>query len=386
MTAPRSLKHRGVALLATRLSVLGHDPCGGSEVVLWEDYRILQKAGIPVRVYGRAARNGALVTTLPIASRLPLVSSLEYCGRFLRRERNAVLIAYNEPMVAGLAPRRSFVRFDWSTALPRFWKLPGWLGRFRRAAYLFPSDSQRQLFQQAYPLISREATRVLHNAVDLERFRPTSCEAARSHRVGFAGQWSPEKGLPVLLEAWTKVRGKIPTAELWLAGGARLWKSSATPPGAEGIAERIRTMTSRGLLKTVGELGRAQMPDFWSSLSVAVAPSLRESFGLSALEALACGTPVVASAVGGLKEVVADDDCGLLVPPSDPNRLAEALVALLSRPELRVRMAAGARRRAEAFSVERRSQALLALLAERADHAHGELASEFQCQKEGGLS
>ena len=60
------LRKTGVALLASRLCILGDDPCGGSEVVLWEDARILEGAGIPVRVYARAARNGAPVKILPV--------------------------------------------------------------------------------------------------------------------------------------------------------------------------------------------------------------------------------------------------------------------------------------------------------------------------------
>ena len=102
---------------------------------------------------------------------------------------------------------------------------------------------------------------------------------------------------------------------------------------------------------------------------MAVVPSLYEPFGLVALEALACGVPVIATAVGGWNEIVVHGDCGLLVPPGDPAALAQALQRLLIDEPLRRRLSAGARLRAREFSMQRRSRELLALVLERADKA-----------------
>lgn len=361
MTVSLEQRPLEVALLATRMSVLGHDPCGGSEVIFWEDWRILRQARIPVRAYGRAASNGAPVTILPSRTGVPLVSSLDYCGRFLLKERQAVLVAYNEPTIAGLAPDRSIIRFDWSTPLPRYWKLPGWLQRFQRALYLFPSEDERRLFLRLHPLMPEKSTAVIPNAVDLNLFRPTNSKE-RSPRVGFAGQWAPRKGVSTLLEAWDLVRNWLPAAELWLAGGPELWKGVRATPGANEIAEQVKRSVERGVVRLAGEYKRSEMPSFWNSVTVAVVPSSSESFGLVALEALACGVPVVASAVGGLTEIVVDGECGLRVPPDAPDQLAKALVALLSNEPLRQRLAEGARRRAKAFALEQRAKSLLTLL------------------------
>lgn len=373
MTSHAKLETRGVALLATRMSVLGEDPCGGSEVVMWEDVAILKDAGIPVRVYGRAARAGAPVRVLRLRTNAPLLTSIEYGGQFLSKEREALIIAYNEPALAGWAPERTIVRFDWSTALPRYWNWPLWLSRFQRARYLFPSESERQLFLRQHDRIPTQGTTVVSNAVDLQLFRPASNGAsnqpAKTLRVGFAGQWVPGKGIAELLEAWRSVKSKLPSAELQLAGGARLWKGTGESAGAAECADRIRRMEQEGLLRNVGALPHLRMPDFWNSLSVAVAPSHSESFGLVALEAMACGVPVVASAVGGLKEIVQDGESGLLVPPGDAASLARSLTTLLTDEPLRRRLTTGARRRAEKFSIERRSRELLQLLAERTEEA-----------------
>jgi glycosyltransferase involved in cell wall biosynthesis len=371
MTSKERLNKFGVALLASRISVLGEDSCGGSEVVLWEDAAILRDAGIPVRVYASAACNRGSVNILPLRTGTPQIASLEYVGQLLLKERKALLLAYNEPAVAGCAPHRTIVRFDWTTPLPRYWNWPMWLPRFRRARYLFPSESERHVFLQEHGCVLEPNTIVLPNAVDLQLFRPINDgktdRAPEGLRVGYAGQWSAGKGIPELLKAWRIVRSVVPAAELSMAGGPKLWKSVATVPQAEESTRLVREMEEQGLLHSVGTLERSQMPAFWRSLDVAVMPSLSESFGLVALEALACGVPVVSTTAGGLKEIAVDEESGLFVPPGDAEALAQALLRLLTDDSLRLRLTQGARRRAQAFSLERRSRQLLHLIFELAE-------------------
>jgi glycosyltransferase involved in cell wall biosynthesis len=359
----------GVALLASRLCLLGDDACGGSEVVLWEDARILESAGIPVRVYACAARKGSPVHTIPFRARTAQLNTIEYIRGLLRKEPQALIIAYNEPALAGYAPDRVIVRFDWTTPLPRYWNWPPWFSRFERARYLFPSESERQIFIEQHARIPEQQTVVIPNAVDLELFQPRrpAVESKRSLKVGFAGQWSSGKGLPALLDAWTEVKASFPSVELLVAGGPDLWKRDGQPPGTRESEAHIREMERRQLLCAVGVIPRSKMPDFWNSVDIAVVPSLAEAFGLVALEALACGVPVIASAVGGLTEVVMDGQCGLLVPPGDAAALARALSTLLGDEPLRARLSASARIRAQKFSSERRSRELLNLVLERID-------------------
>jgi glycosyltransferase involved in cell wall biosynthesis len=366
-----NLTETGVALLASRLCVLGDDPCGGSEVVLWEDARILRSVGIPVRVYARAARDGAPVSKIPFRTPIAQLNTIEYVRRVLRNEPRAPIVAYNESALAGAAPGRAIVRFDWATPLPRYWNWPLWLSRFARARYLFPSESERQSFLQHHARIPSRQTSVVPNAVDLEMFKPSDRSARRepNHplRVGFAGQWIARKGVDVLLQAWRALAPTLPNCELCIAGGPAVWKNFAGVSGAQELAQRIQALERDQLLHCVGALSRSAMPEFWGSLDVAVVPSHYEPFGLVALEALACGVPVIAADVGGLKEIVAEGECGLLVPPGDAAALARALRLLLTDKALRLRLASGARLRAQCFSLQRRSQELLELLLGRAD-------------------
>jgi glycosyltransferase involved in cell wall biosynthesis len=373
MRTAAQLRKSGVALLASRLCVVGHDPCGGSEVVLWEDARILQAAGIPVRVYACAARAGAPVKVIPFRTRTAQLNTIEYARALLRNEPEALILAYNEPALAGCAPDRTIVRFDWTTPLPRYWNWRLWLSRFERARYLFPSESERQIFLQQHARIPSQQAIVIPNAVDLDLFQPAKQASPRRSggplRVGFAGQWIARKGVGELLEAWNVVRSALPGCELYIAGGISLWKTVSDVTGANECAACVREMEQQGLVHSVGALTRSAMPGFWNSVDVAVVPSLYEPFGLVALEALACGVPVVATATGGLKEIVVDGECGLLVPPGDIDALARALCSLLTDESLRLRLSAGARLRAPCFSLRRRSHELLEFLSERNDSA-----------------
>lgn len=364
-----NLRKTGVALLASRLCILGDDPCGGSEVVLWEDARILEGAGIPVRVYARAARNGAPVKILPFHTSFAQLNTIEYARGVLRKEPEALILAYNEPALAGCAPERTVVRFDWTTPLPRCWHWPLWISRFERARYLFPSESERQIFLEHHARIPSRQAVVVRNAVDLELFTPRKetppGDRDGSIRIGFAGQWCRRKGISELLDAWAKVKTAFPTAQLYVAGGPELWKRDDEAPGTTESTALIYEMERRGLVHSLGIIPHSKMPQFWNSVDICVVPSLIEPFGLVALEALACGVPVIASAVGGLKEIVVEGECGLLVAPGDVAGLGRALREAIGNKSLRQRLTAGARFRAQAFSLQRRSHELLRVLTER---------------------
>lgn len=168
--------------------------------------------------------------------------------------------------------------------------------------------------------------------------------------LGFAGRLAPEKNLPLLFDALELLRRRGVPVRLRLAG----------PGPQEPIAAELRR---RGLAETTELLGRVdEMSPFYRSCDAFVLPSRSEGCANVVLEAMAHGLPVVATAVGGTPELVQDGVHGSLVPGDDAPALAAALEQLATSPVMRLRLGAGARRRARAFSPERCATRIAAVL------------------------
>ncbi len=168
--------------------------------------------------------------------------------------------------------------------------------------------------------------------------------APREPRVLFVGKAFAAKGGPELLDAFAALRREHPAARLSIV--------SATCPAAlpEGA-------TFHGLLS------REALARLYAAAAVFVLPTLREAFGLSLLEAMSFGLPVVASRIEAIPEIVADGETGILVPPGDAPALARALGGLLSEPARARQMgAAGRQRAALRFGWERAARRMLAVL------------------------
>jgi glycosyltransferase involved in cell wall biosynthesis len=134
-------------------------------------------------------------------------------------------------------------------------------------------------------------------------------------------------------------------------GSVSLEISGASAQDFPVIAARIRDMGLEKRVRWLGQVPQDGMPELYANASVVVYPSLYEGFGFPPLEAMAVGTPVVASDRGSLPEVL--DDAALLVDPTDDRALSEALESVLARPELRERLRRTGRERARTFTWEK---------------------------------
>jgi glycosyltransferase involved in cell wall biosynthesis len=168
---------------------------------------------------------------------------------------------------------------------------------------------------------------LIYNGVDLTRYsEPDICGTLHEEFpiptdapiVGVVARLEPEKGHPTLIEAWPAVLDAVPRAHLLIVGEGSTRAALEAQVAALGIRESV-TFTGR----------RDDVPAVTAALDVAVLPSYREAQGLSILEAMALSRPVVASAVGGIPEMIEDGLTGLLVPPREPAPLAAAIVRLL---------------------------------------------------------
>jgi D-inositol-3-phosphate glycosyltransferase len=207
-------------------------------------------------------------------------------------------------------------------------------------------------------------TLVVPPGVDLDRFVPGSRAAAR-RAVGipddalvllFVGRIQPLKAPDVLLHAAAQMLADDPALR------ARLQVHVVGAPSGSGLEapRQLEELASSLGIADVVRFSPPQPPerlaDHYRAADVTVVPSHNESFGLVALDAQACGTPVVAAAVGGLRTAVRDGISGVLVDGHDPRDYAAAVRSVLARREL---LSAGARRHAAEFSWERTADSLV---------------------------
>ena len=209
---------------------------------------------------------------------------------------------------------------------------------------------------------------IIPGGVDLARFSPRPRLEARdalglepgSRMVLFVGRIQRLKGLEVLLRAFARL-GDL-DARLVVVGGQRGTGHESREIGrVQHLAAKLGV---EDRTRFVGAVAHERLPLYYSAADVTVMPSSYESFGLVAVESLACGTPVVATRVGGLSSVVRDGETGLLVPWRDAQLFADRLRQVLTDAPLRQRMANQARASVLRFSWERIADEHLALYAD----------------------
>lgn len=203
------------------------------------------------------------------------------------------------------------------------------------------SEHEREALVELYGA-RRDRVSVIPCGVDLDLFRPVPRAEARA-KLGlsgevllFVGRMDPIKGLDLLLQSMVELRHRRDVTLVVVGGGGMEQEYLRIQALAKslGIADRVQFR---------GAIAQDLLPTYYSAASLCVIPSHYESFGLVAIEAMACGTPVIGSKVGGLTTVIRDDDNGFLIPWRRPELFAERIEAVLDNPPLRRRLAAHAR-------------------------------------------
>jgi starch synthase len=218
------------------------------------------------------------------------------------------------------------------------------------AAVVAVSEGMRTDILATYPAVSADRVRVIRNGIDTEEYASDPATDVlerygvdpRTPSVVFVGRITRQKGLPVLLRAAADLD---PSAQLVLCAG-----QPDTPDLEAEVAGLVAGLRAArpGVIWLTGMLPKREVIQLLSHATVFACPSTYEPLGIVNLEAMACGTAVAASRVGGIPEVVADGENGLLVPPDDPAALAAAINTLVRDPDLAATMGRKGRERAVA--------------------------------------
>jgi len=191
--------------------------------------------------------------------------------------------------------------------------------------------------------VKPERVVVIHNGIDLSKWKPLNTTETRKQYgiegdyILFVGRTSRQKGMVHLIDAMR-----------YVDPGVTCVCCTSAPDTPEVEAEIAAKVAEQPRIKWINILLKEeQYIELYSHCRVFVCPSVYEPFGIINLEAMATERPVVASAVGGIKEVVVPEETGLLVPPADPKALADAINRVLRNPEWGRKMGLAGRKRVE---------------------------------------
>lgn len=219
---------------------------------------------------------------------------------------------------------------------------------------------QAQL-QWLYKANSRKIT-IIPPGVDTGHFYPIPPDEAREfigiprddRMILFVGRIEPLKGLETLIRAMTCLRVQELDRPAYLAviGGDPNASPEAMTAEMARLQQLCRDLSMERMVVFLGKRGQDTLPYYYSAAELLVMPSHYESFGMVALEAMACATPVIASQVGGLAFLIQDGVTGFHVPDGDPDALCEKLTCLIGDHELRRRMGEDAHQSARQYAWE----------------------------------
>jgi D-inositol-3-phosphate glycosyltransferase len=383
------------------LATLGGKDTGGMNVYVRDLSRELGRRGIGLDVFTRSQDEhqphvkedlgyGNRVIHIPAGVEVPLPKDIlyqhvpEFVGgvrEFAREHHESYDLIHSHYWLSGVAARS--LRAAWGVPFVQMFHT---LGHMKNRVATRPSDREGDLRIREETALLREADRIiaatpaefaqlqwLYRAdtsrvtvvppgVDVELFHPQPAAQAK-RKLGldpsvqmllFVGRIEPLKGIETLFQAVARLRdlGVCECSQMCVAiiGGDA--ESDRASQNAE--MERLKRLRADlGLNELVTFLGaqdQDSLPDYYAAAAAVIMPSHYESFGMVALEAMACGTPVIASEVGGLAYLVRDGETGFHVPDRDPQVLAERICEILTDPLLRRELGEQAARHAQAYS------------------------------------
>ena len=279
-------------------------------------------------------RQGSPPIVLGKARKGDNIGILLKAAAFVRKERPDVLHVHREgpdiwgDLIAWLGRSRMLIAtehnpFD-ATIDPTFIRVAIRRAFRQRLNHVVTVSKAVQRSILAFRVAAPNQVSVIHNGIDTSKFRPESRRALRSEEliIGTTGRLTKQKGHVFLLRAASRLNALYPGLRVRIAGEGAL---------REDLEREAHNLGVGDIVSFVGVID--DVPEFLSQLDIFVFPSVFEGFGIALIEAMSCGLPTVASAVGGIVDVVRDEVDGLLVAPSDADALAEAINRYVLDPE-----------------------------------------------------
>lgn len=274
------------------------------------------------------------------------------------------------PIIRALNPRAKIalhMHCEWLTQLDREMIA----NRLRKVDLILGcSDYITRTIQRQFPEYAA-ICQTVYNGVDTRLFSSPNSRAnpAQTDQLLMVGRVSPEKGIHTLVEAFVLIAPRYPQLKLEVIGSIGMIPIDyivklSDDPNIRRLERFYQGNYFEALQKLVpaklherihfkGHISHDQLAQYYQSADILVNPSFSESFGMSLIEAMACGVPVVATRVGGMVDVVEEGKTGFLVTPDSPQDLAQAISGLMSNPALREEMGrAGMKRANDLFSWE----------------------------------
>lgn len=382
------------------LAALGGKESGGMNVYVRDLSRELGRRGLFVDVFTRSQNpdvpqvgdlgpNARVIhlkagPEAPYDKNLVYAHTAEFTGnlkKFARKENIAYDLVHSHYWLSGLVARQ--LQLDWKTPVIQMFHTLGELknqvarSKEQRETQL-RVETEREIMSFADRLIAANPLEkaqmiwlygadpakieVIPCGVDLKLFHPIPRDEAKAylempqdHRmVLFVGRIEPLKGIDVLIEAMAlllkdkdELRDEVC---LCIIGGDPDADADTLNREISRLQRMRETLGIADVVTFLGKRAQDTLPYHYSAAEVCVVPSHYESFGMVALEAMACGTPVIASKVGGLTFTVRDGRTGFLVPSDDPRALADQLSLLLTDGNLRRTMGQQAVQLSERYS------------------------------------
>lgn len=196
-----------------------------------------------------------------------------------------------------------------------------------------------------YEFVPSKKIFILHNGIDIDKFNGIKASRRISDKnqvvIGIVCRLEPQKGIIYLLLAVRIVLAKFPNVKLEIVGDGSL---------LEYLEEYSKNLGISNSVKFFGKF--ADVIPFYKRMDVFVLPSLYEGFGIVLLEAMASGIPIVATNVDGINEVVVDGESGILVPPKNPEAIADAVLKIIENDQLAERLIMRGYERAKSFDIK----------------------------------